>query len=141
MVAWVVVSICSIRFHAAVKAQNSNILSGKYAYRAWLWPAAPIFLGVTAFLVLIGLFAEALFPVGGAAPNAYDFFQTYLGVPIVLVAYLGFKVIFKTKFRKANEIDLVTGHEPLTAEQEAFLDKYYAQTMWQRIWSYVSTTD
>ena len=141
MVAWIVVAICSVRFHAAVRAQRSTLLEGKYAYKALFWPIGPIFLGVSAFLVLIGLFAEALFPVGGTPLNAYDFFETYLGVPLVIVAIFGYKIIFKTKIRRASEIDLVTGHVPLTPENEAFLDHYYSLPMWRRVWSYISTAN
>ncbi|EXJ94533.1 hypothetical protein A1O1_02929 [Capronia coronata CBS 617.96] len=141
MIAWVVLAICSVRFHAAIKAQKSTLLEGKYAYRAMFWPAGPVFLGVTAFLVLVGLFAEALYPVGGTNLSAYDFFETYLGVPLVLVAIVGYKLIFRTKFRRASEIDLVSGHRPLTEEDEHFLDQYYAQPMWKRVWSYVTTSD
>lgn len=141
MVAWVVLALCSIQFHAAIRAQKSTILEGKYAYRAMFWPAGPIFLGVTALLVLVGLFVEALYPVGGKNLDANDFFQTYLGVPLVLVAIVGYKLIFRTKFRRPSEIDLVTGHRPMTEEEEAFLDAYYAQPMWKRIWSYVTTSD
>ncbi|KAL2438533.1 Amino-acid permease GAP3 [Exophiala dermatitidis] len=141
MMAWIVMALCSIRFHAAIKAQGSRILEGKYAYRAMLWPLGPIFLGVGAFLVLVGLFAAALYPVDGKALDAEAFFQTYLGVPVVVIAIIGYKLIFRTKIRRASEIDLVTGHRPLTEEDEAFLDQYYAQPMWKRVWSYVTTSD
>jgi amino acid transporter len=141
MIAWVILAICSIRFHAAIRAQKSTILQGKYAYRARFWPVGPIFLGVSAFLVLVGLFADALYPVGGTPLSAYDFFETYLGVPLVLVAMIGYKLIFRTKIRRASEIDLVSGHQPLTEEQEKFLDHYYTLPMWRRVWSYISTSD
>jgi len=141
MIAWVILAICSIRFHAAIRAQKSTILEGKYAYRARFWPVGPIFLGVGAFLVLVGLFADALYPVGGTPLSAYDFFETYLGVPLVLAAMIGYKVIFRTKIRRAREIDLVTGHQPLTEEQEKFLDHYYTLPLWRRVWSYISTSD
>jgi amino acid transporter len=141
MIAWVVIAICSIRFHSAVKAQNSSILSGKYAYRAWLYPAGPIFLGGTAFLVLVGLFAVSVWPINGAKSSAYDFFATYLGVPIVLVSIIGYKIVFKTKIRRASEIDLVSDYAPITEENSRFLDNYYSQPMWRRVWSYVSTSD
>ncbi|BDD61649.1 hypothetical protein MAP00_006687 [Monascus purpureus] len=140
MVVWVIIPICSFRFHAAIRAQNSDILKGRYAYRAWLWPLAPVFLGVIAFLVLVGLFAASLYPVDGAPLSAYSFFETYLGVPIVLAAFLGFKIVFRTRFRRASEIDLVSGHVPLSLENEEFLDRYYSQPMWRRVWSYVSAS-
>jgi len=141
MVAWVVLAICSIRFHAAIRAQKSTILEGKYAYKARFWPIGPVFLGVAAVLVLCGLFAEALYPVGGTPLSAYDFFETYLGVPLVLVAVIGYKLIYRTKFRRASEIDLVSGHRPLTKENEEFLDHYYSLPLGRRIWSYISTSD
>lgn len=140
MVVWVIIPICSFRFHAAIRAQNSDILKGRYAYRAWLWPLAPVFLGVIALLVLVGLFAASLYPVDGPPLSAYSFFETYLGVPIVLAAFLGFKIVFRTRFRRASEIDLVSGHVPLSLENEEFLDRYYSQPVWRRIWSYVSAS-
>ncbi|KAL3462743.1 proline-specific permease [Aspergillus heterothallicus] len=141
MLAWLVLSICSIRFHAAVRAQNSPILDGKYAYRALFWPLGPIFLGLCSLLTLMGLFAASLYPVDGTPLDAYDFFSTYLGVPLVVTVIVGYKLIFRTKFRRASEIDLATGYQPLSEENERFLDHYYSLPMWRRIWSYISTSD
>ncbi|KAL2834228.1 amino acid permease/ SLC12A domain-containing protein [Aspergillus cavernicola] len=141
MLAWLTLALCSLRFHAALKAQNSTILTGKYAYNSLFWPLGPIFLGLCSTLILIGLFAEALYPVDGNNLSAYDFFSTYLGVPLVLVSVIGYKVVFRTKVRRASEIDLVTGFQGLSVENELFLDRYYALPLWRRVWSYVSTSD
>ena len=136
MIAWVIIPICNFRFHAAIRAQRSSILDEKHAYRAWLWPLGPLFLGIAAFLTLVGLFAASLWPVDGEALSAYSFFETYLGVPIFLAAFILYKGVFRTRFRRASEIDLATGYSPLSEDNEQFLDAYYSKPMWKRFGSY-----
>lgn len=64
-------------------------------------------------LVLVFQFWVAVWPVGGAKPDAERFFANYLAVPIVLVFYLGFKVFYRTPFVRAKDMDLTTGRREL----------------------------
>lgn len=140
MVVWVVLGIVSIRFHLAIRAQNSDILKQKHSWRAKLFPVGPVFLSLTSFLILVGLFYGSLFPVGGK-PNAYDFFTTYLGVPLVLVAYACYKVYFRTSIPKLSEIDLLEGHRPLSEREIEIMDYYTSLPWYKRLWTYVNTAD
>lgn len=140
MVVWVVLGIVSIRFHLAIRAQNSDILIQKHSWRAKLFPVGPVFLSLTSFLILVGLFYGSLFPVGGK-PNAYDFFTTYLGVPLILVAYACYKVYFRTSIPKLSEIDLLEGHRPLSEREVVIMDYYTSLPWYKRLWTYVNTAD
>ncbi|CDK27986.1 unnamed protein product [Kuraishia capsulata CBS 1993] len=140
MSVWVVLGIVSIRFHMAVRRQKSEILNTPFAYKDKLFPIGPLFVSVGSLLILIGLFYASLFPVGGS-PNAYDFFETYLGVPLVLVTYLVYKIVFRTKFVRSADVDLVEGYRPLSDDEIIVLETYYSMPWWRRLWSYVDVRD
>lgn len=63
-------------------------------------------------LVLIAQFWTALWPLGGE-PDAEVFFSYYLAVPVVVVFYVVYKVIYRTPFVRAKDMDLVTGRREL----------------------------
>ncbi|KAK9449886.1 amino acid permease-domain-containing protein [Limtongia smithiae] len=63
-------------------------------------------------LVLIAQFWIAVWPIG-STPNANDFFQAYLAAPVIIVFYIFWKVLYKTKFVKPSEADLVTGRREI----------------------------
>ena len=68
-------------------------------------------------LVLIAQFWVGFAPIGYAdmTPQeiAYNFFSVYLAAPVVLVCYIGYKIVYKTKFVRTSEVDLVTGRRDL----------------------------
>lgn len=63
------------------------------------------------FLILIGQFWVALFPIGGKkGADANNFFQNYLALPVFLVLCLGYKTYYKDwrLVIPAEEVDLVS---------------------------------
>ena len=101
-------SICfaHIRFRKAWIAQGNAVddLPFKAAagvYGSWFGLLLNI-------LCLIAQFYVALFPIGGE-PNASTFFRAYLAVPVVLVFFVGWKIVKKTRFVRSKEADLLTG--------------------------------
>ncbi|KIX07430.1 uncharacterized protein Z518_02083 [Rhinocladiella mackenziei CBS 650.93] len=134
---WMAISISNVQMHRAIKLQNDPAWTLPYAWKLRGFPITAIYLFVTSFLVLFGTGYVALFPIGGAPPSAEAFFQTFLGVPIWIAAYLGYKLCFRTKIVDPATADLKTGRRPLTEDDIAFLDAYFAQPMWKRILSYV----
>lgn len=64
-------------------------------------------------LVLVAQFWTGVWPEGyeeeGPAGQARSFFLSYLGVPIIIVFYLGYKFKYKTKIMHTQDIDLQTG--------------------------------
>jgi len=60
-----------------------------------------------------------------------------IGVVIVLVFSLAHKVIYRTKFRAASEVDLQSGRRTLQEPEIAMLKRYYDQPAWRRALTYV----
>ena len=67
-------------------------------------------------LALIAQFYVALFPVGGAPPDAKAFFEAYMAAPFLVVLYLGWKIyswIYIPEHRPLwvaiKDIDIYTG--------------------------------
>ena len=134
--AWMTISLSNWQMHRAIKLQNDPAWKLPHAFKLRAYPLTSVYLFIFSFLVLFATGYVSLFPIG-AEPSAEAFFQTFLGVPIFIVAYLGYKVVFRTKFVHPKNADLKTGRRPLTDDDIAFLDAYYAQPMYKRILSYV----
>lgn len=105
---WLSINFAHIRFRAGLKAQGRSVdeLAFTSATGVWgSWYAMFIYA-----LVLIAQFWIAVWPIG-AAPNASAFFQSYLGVPVVLASWIGYKIYAKSWriIIPASEIDLDTG--------------------------------
>jgi amino acid transporter len=74
-----------------------------------------------------------------AAEQVENWFETYLAAPIVIIMFLAFKIIKKTKFRRLSEIDIDSGKRELDltailAEERAEQAKW---PMWKKIWKTV----
>lgn len=67
----------------------------------------------------------------------YNFFEYMVGVLLIAAAYVGYKLIFKTKLRPLAEIDLQTGRRHLSEEEIDALREYYARPAWRRGISYL----
>ena len=59
-------------------------------------------------LCLIAQFYIALFPIGGTS-KASTFFKAYLGVPIILIFFIVWKIAKRTHIVKSSEADLMSG--------------------------------
>ena len=92
----------------AFKLQNDNPLTLTYAYRNKLFPLGSAFLFLSSIFVLASSFYVSLFPID-VPTSAATFFQTFLGVPAFIVAYLGYKVVFRTKFVDPAKADILEG--------------------------------
>lgn len=69
---------------------------------------------------------------------AYNFFSVYLAAPVVLVSYIGYKVVYKTKFIRPSEADLATGRRDLDVqhlvEQERAEQKQWPA--WKKVYNF-----
>lgn len=105
---WMSINIAHIRFRAAMKAQNKPL--SELAFKSWLGvPGSWYGFGMN-FLVLAAQLWLAIYPLG-LAPNASLFFQNYLGVPVVVISWIGYK-LYTRSWRiliDAHDIDLDTG--------------------------------
>lgn len=104
---WMSINFSYIRFRRAmsVQARTPNNLPCKSLVGVW----GATYASVISFLVLIGYFWTALFPLGGD-PDAEEFFKAGLCYATVFVLYFGHKLVtnnWKLFYRAAN-IDLDT---------------------------------
>ncbi|OTB20810.1 hypothetical protein K445DRAFT_313291 [Daldinia sp. EC12] len=98
---WISIGIASLRFRAGVKAQGKEHL---LPFKNWTYPAGPIIAVVlNSFLVLIqgwSCFSPKF--------NAVDFVSYYIELPLFALMFVAWKLIKRTKFKRASEMDLVT---------------------------------
>ncbi|RPB22026.1 amino acid permease [Terfezia boudieri ATCC MYA-4762] len=85
-------------------------------------------------LVLVAQFWTALWPIG-EDPKAEVFFSSYLAVPVVLVFYFGYKLLFWTSIVRAKDMDLVTGRRELDIA-ELLADERAERAAWP-VWKRV----
>jgi amino acid transporter len=135
--AWITICISNWRMRAAFKVQNDDPLTLKYAYKNKLFPLGSVFLFFSSLFVLASTFYVSLFPIG-APTSAETFFETFLCVPLFLVLYFGYKIVYKTKIVDLKEADLQTGRRPLSESDIAFLDAYYSQPWHKRALTYLT---
>lgn len=74
---------------------------------------------------------------GGAGFSATNFFQYTIGIILIVVFAVVYKLVMRTPWRDPAKADLVTGRRPLTVEELQQLDSYYALPTWRRLWTYV----
>ena len=109
---WGSICLCHIRFRYALQVQGRSTDEIAYTAQAGVWGS---YYGlIFIILVFIAQFWVALFPLGGS-PNASDFFQSYLSVPVVMFFYVGHKLWTRNwrLYVRAKDIDLDTGRREL----------------------------
>lgn len=112
---WGSICFCHIRFRHAWKYNGHTLdelafKSQPGYYGSWLGL-------IMNGLILVAQFWTGAWPVGYASMSAgalvQNFFEAYLAMPIVIVFYVGFKLIYKTKIKKVSEIDVTSGRREL----------------------------
>ncbi|KAJ4244167.1 hypothetical protein NW762_014548 [Fusarium torreyae] len=134
---WAIVAITSIRFRAALRAQNDPLFSEAYAWKVKLWPAGPVVVLAIVCLMLACCILAGAFPLDSDGFTAYNFFQYMIGLIIIFTFTLGYKLIFKTPWRDPATADLVTRRRPLTVEELEQLDHHYEMPRWRRVGTYL----
>ncbi|KAK5114740.1 hypothetical protein LTR62_002314 [Meristemomyces frigidus] len=98
---WISIGIASLRFRAGIKAQGKEHL---LPFKNWTYPVGPILAVVlNSFLVLVqgwSCFSPSF--------SGVEFVSYYIELPIMAVMIIAWKLIKRTRFQKANEMDLVT---------------------------------
>lgn len=76
---------------------------------------------------------------GGGGFATYDFFSYIIGLLVIVVFTLAYKIILLTKWQDPMTMtaDLVTGRRELTAEEIQQLDAYFSRPMWRRLGEYI----
>lgn len=105
---WMSINVAHIRFRAASVVQNRGLADLAFRSVLGIWGSWYAF-----FMNCIVLAAQlwlSIFPLG-AKPSASAFFQGYLGVPVVIISYMGYKLFYRSwrLVIPTLEIDLDTG--------------------------------
>lgn len=105
-IAWLGIAASHWRFRRAFIAQGYQL--SDLPFRARLFPIGPIFAFGTCSFVIVGQGYDAWSsdPIQPA-----EIIACYIGVPIVVILFAGYKIIKKTKVVPLVEVDLVSGRE------------------------------
>ena len=116
---WGSICLCHIRFRRAWKQQGHSL--DQLAFRSQAGVIGSWIGFVFNVLVLIAQFWTGIAPVPnqdgthvtGAAALTKNFFADYLAVPIVLLFYIVYKTLYKTRIMRSKDMDLRTGARQL----------------------------
>jgi amino acid transporter len=125
LLTWISILISHIFFVRARKAQNIPDSALAYVAPLGMWGSvgALIFSTLIMFFKGFALFAYKKTAAKGTHPtfDSRTFVTTYLGLPIYIVLFCGYKVIMKSKLIKPEEADLYGGKARIDAEEAEFL--------------------
>jgi amino acid transporter len=84
-------------------------------------------------LVLVAQFWTGFAPVGygdmTATERVKNFFEVYLAAPLVILLYVVFKFVRKTKIKRIKDIDVVSGRREMNL-QEILAEERAIQATW-----------
>ncbi|MFJ8237917.1 amino acid permease [Ureibacillus sp. NPDC094379] len=100
-IAWVGIAISHYRFRKAFIAQGKDL--SVLPYRARFFPFGPLFALFVCIIVIIGQNYTAF--VGGNI-DWYGILVSYIGIPLFLILWFGYKIKHKTKVVPLKECDL-----------------------------------
>ncbi|KAL3428062.1 General amino-acid permease GAP1 [Phlyctema vagabunda] len=116
---WGSICLCHIRFRAAWKKQGRSL--DELAFRSQAGVIGSWCGFVFNILVLMAQFWTGFAPVGYGSMTVgeriQNFFEGYLAAPIVVVAYVFYKVIYKTKIVRSADVDLHSGMRELNVAE------------------------
>ncbi|KAI5860493.1 tryptophan permease [Durotheca rogersii] len=97
---WISIGVASLRFRAGVRAQGKEHL---LPFRNWTYPVGPaLAVALNTFIVLVqgwSCFSPRF--------RAVDFVSFYIELPAFALMFVGWKLVKRTRFRRAGEMDLV----------------------------------
>ena len=120
---WGSICLAHIRFRRAWRLQGNSL--SDLAFRSQPGVVGSYIGFIFNVLVLIAQFWTGFSPVTpnggtpivGASAKTKTFFEAYLCVPIVIVFYLSYKFVRKTKIMRCKDMDLVTGRRELNLKE------------------------
>lgn len=100
-IAWVGIAICHYRFRKAYVHQGKDLKDLKY--KASLYPFGPILALLMCIIIIIGQGYSYI------TPNEIDWngiIAAYIGLPLFLILYIGYKIKNKTKVIPLDKVEL-----------------------------------
>lgn len=102
-IAWVGIAISHYRFRKAYVAQGKDLKD--LPYRAKWFPFGPLFAFALCIVVILGQNYSAFF---GDSIDWNGVMVSYIGLPLFLILWLGYKLLKKTKIVPIEKADLTT---------------------------------
>ncbi|KAJ6260452.1 hypothetical protein Dda_4678 [Drechslerella dactyloides] len=127
---WCVICVASIRFTKALQVQG--ISRDTLPFRTWGQPYTA-WAGLVFFSIIIIFNGFAVFTTGNW--KVQDFVTAYIGIPIFFTLYFFWKLVKRTKWRTATEVDLQTGKAAIDAE---YWPEQIPKNVWQKIWYWIA---
>ncbi|KAH8647643.1 amino acid permease/ SLC12A domain-containing protein [Xylariales sp. PMI_506] len=106
---WIAIGITSIRFRRALEVQGKTHL---LPFRNWTYPVGPWVCVILNIVIVLVQGWNCFSPTF----SAVDFVSYYIELPLMLVMYLGWKLVKRTRYVKLSEMDLDT--DVHTADEE-----------------------
>lgn len=99
-ISWLSISITHYRFRKAYLAQGRDLKDLPYVSK-W-YPFGPIFATALCLVAILGQNYSAFF---GTEIDWYGVLVSYIGLPLFLLAYFGYKITKRTKMVSLKEAD------------------------------------
>jgi lysine-specific permease len=97
---WLGITITHLRFRKAYLAQGRKL--SDLPYLAKLYPLGPV---LATILCLVAIFGQNFGAFFGSKIDWYGALVSYIGLPLFLLAYLGYKFVKKTKLVSYEQAD------------------------------------
>ena len=103
-IAWLGISISHYRFRKAFIAQGHSL--DELKFKAKWYPFGPILATVLCAIVIVG---QGMSAFSGDTIDWLGILVAYIGIPLFLILYLGYKIVKRTKVVNPKEADLSKG--------------------------------
>ncbi|MDR2610480.1 MAG: amino acid permease [Clostridiales Family XIII bacterium] len=100
---WLGISITHLRFRQAWKAQGHSVSELKY--KSKFFPFGPILAALVFLVIIIGNVWVMIPKAGAGTEDIIGFAGTFGIIPILLLIFVGYKIIHKTKMVPLKEAD------------------------------------
>ncbi|WP_018608774.1 amino acid permease [Uliginosibacterium gangwonense] len=106
-IAWLGIAVCHYRFRKGYVLQNRDMSA--LPYRSAFFPLGPLFAFALCLLITLGQNYQALL---GGKIDWVGLTATYIGIPLFLLIWLGYRIKHKTRIVPYAEMDLESDHTP-----------------------------
>jgi amino acid transporter len=137
---WLSICLAHIRFRQGWKAQGHDL--NELAFRSQPGVLGSYIGFMFNLLVLIAQFWVALIPIDYKTMNRSErvqgFFSVYLALPVTLLFYIPYKLLFRTSIVRSHNMDLHTGIRELNIQQliEEEKEEMKHWPRWKRIYKW-----
>jgi amino acid transporter len=126
LLTWISILISHIFFVRARRAQDIPNTALAYVAPLGMWGSvgALIFCILIAFFKGFALFAYKATAKKGTKPvfDTKTFVTTYLGIPLYIIMFFGYKFFMKTKLIKPEDVDMYGGKARIDADEAEYIE-------------------